>query len=140
MNIAKSLSLAVAGVLLSSCHERSTEAGTHEVPAEAAPHAVTAETPESKASNPEQWIGRWNGPEGTYLSISKNGRGYALELADLDGPRKYEARNAGGHLEFERSGTTESIRATGGKETGMKWLSDKTDCLTIKAGEGYCRD
>jgi len=29
-----------------------------------------------------------------------------------------------------------------GKTTasGMKWLSDKSNCLTIRYGEGYCRD
>jgi hypothetical protein len=34
----------------------------------------------------------------------------------------------------------ESIRATDGPATGMKWLSDKSNCLTIRSGEGYCRD
>ena len=35
---------------------------------------------------------------------------------------------------------TETIIATSGKGTGMKWLADKHDCLVIKPGEGYCRD
>jgi hypothetical protein len=24
--------------------------------------------------------------------------------------------------------------------TGMKWLADKADCVTIRCAEGYCRD
>ena len=51
---------------------------------------------------PDGWIGRWQGPEGTYL-----------EVAGADG--KFEI-------------------------TGMKWLAGKTDCLTVRLGEGYCRD
>ena len=39
-----------------------------------------------------------------------------------------------------RDGRAESIAATTGDETGMKWLAGKTNCLTIKVGEGYCRD
>jgi hypothetical protein len=27
-----------------------------------------------------------------------------------------------------------------GAETGMKWLRDKLNCLTIRPDEGYCRD
>lgn len=42
--------------------------------------------------------------------------------------------------EVERNGHTESIRAAGGGETGMKWLLDKKNCLTLQAGEGFCRD
>ncbi len=38
------------------------------------------------------------------------------------------------------NGPEGTIRATSGAETGMKWLSDKLDCLTIRPGEGYCRD
>ena len=43
-------------------------------------------------------------------------------------------------FEVERDGRVESIRATRGPETGMKWLVDKSDCLTIRTGEGFCRD
>ena len=27
-----------------------------------------------------------------------------------------------------------------GVETGMKWLSDKSNCLTVRSGESYCRN
>jgi hypothetical protein len=88
----------------------------------------------------DEWIGRWDGPEGTYLSIAKSKEGYALEIANLDGPRTFEATSNGEQLQFERDGQVQSIRATNGVQTGMKWLLDKTDCLTINVGEGFCRD
>jgi hypothetical protein len=34
----------------------------------------------------------------------------------------------------------EVIRATNGNGTGMKWLVGKADCLTVRVGEGYCKD
>jgi len=46
----------------------------------------------------------------------------------------------GDQLRFERDGTAEVLRATRGADTGMKWLADKSNCLTVRAGEGYCRD
>jgi hypothetical protein len=130
--------LAVAAVLIGACHEQGKE-GAPAAPATAIPPA-TAEASESKPGNLDQWIGRWNGPEGTYLSVAKHGEGYALEIADLDGPKTYEARSAGDHLEFERNGKIESLRATDGKQTGMKWLQEKQHCLTISVGDGFCRD
>ena len=30
--------------------------------------------------------------------------------------------------------------ATDGDATGMKWLAGKARCLTVRVGEGYCRD
>ena len=61
-------------------------------------------------------------------------------MQNLDGPRQFEGRYADGAIEFERDGTKEVIRATNGAETGMKWLAGKKNCLTVRQGEGYCRD
>ncbi|WP_428384278.1 hypothetical protein [Nevskia ramosa] len=127
--------LGVAVLLLAGCHQQGNEGSMQ--PAAAASTSTAGKAP---GFNADQWIGRWNGPEGTYLSIAKSEGGYALEIADLDGPKPYAARTAGDHLVFDRNGKTESIRATDGKQTGMKWLQDKSNCLTINAGEGYCRD
>jgi hypothetical protein len=57
-----------------------------------------------------------------------------------DGARTFSGSAAGSRIEFRRDGVTESIEATNGDATGMKWLAGKTSCLTIKLGEGYCRD
>lgn len=86
------------------------------------------------------WLGRWTGPEGTFLQLEAKGSGYAITLQSLDGPAQYEGTAAGDHISFERGGTTETIRASDGKGTGMKWLQEKTDCLTIRPGEGFCRN
>jgi hypothetical protein len=102
----------------------------------------TAASSNATRSDPatDKWLGQWNGPEGTFLRL-EGGRGkYEITIQDLDGPRTYQGIAAGDQIHFERNGTTESIRATNGVETGMKWLSEKSDCLTIRPGEGYCRD
>lgn len=88
---------------------------------------------------PSEWLGRWTGPEGTLLDLSKSGEIYTVKISSLDGPAVFEGKGVGGHIEFQRDDKIETIRATGGKETGMKWLADKSNCLTIRQGEGYCR-
>jgi pimeloyl-ACP methyl ester carboxylesterase len=87
----------------------------------------------------DDWLGRWTGPEGTYLDLTRRGAGYAVTIQSLDGSATYEGRAVQDHIEFRRAGRTESIRATNGADTGMKWLLDKARCLTIRKGEGYCR-
>ena len=88
----------------------------------------------------DEWLGPWNGPEGTFLRLEGGIGTYEITIQDLDGPRTYQGTAVGAQIQFERNGEKESIRATNGTETGMKWLSDKSDCLTIRPGEGYCRD
>jgi len=88
----------------------------------------------------DQWLGKWIGPEGTYLVLAKNGAKYVVEIHSLDGSDTYEGTSAGDRIEFQRNGKTESIHAGGGQETGMKWLLDKRNCLIIKTGEGFCRE
>ena len=63
-----------------------------------------------------------------------------LLIQSLDGPATYEGVAAGDRIEFNRDGKTEFIRAGSGKQTGMKWLLEKRDCLIIKQGEGFCRE
>lgn len=88
----------------------------------------------------DQWLGQWNAPEGTFLKVERQGSEYTLTIQNLDGPRTYIGSAEAGGIRFDRSGVTEHIRATNGVGTGMKWLSDKTECLTVRPGEGYCRD
>ena len=87
----------------------------------------------------DEWLGQWSGPEGTFLRLEGGQGQYQITIQDLDGPRHYKGSAAGDRIRFDRNGE-EYIRATGGAETGMKWLRDKSDCLTIRPGEGYCRD
>ena len=92
----------------------------------------------------QTWIGKWDGPEGTYLMLSrassaKNDK-YLIEIRDLDGSKTFEGVPSGDRILFTRNGNAESIRAGDGEQAGMKWLLDKKECLVIKHGEGFCRD
>jgi hypothetical protein len=91
----------------------------------------------------DAWIGQWPGVEGTYLKIEAGPTpgAYTLTQGTLDGVNVWQGTAAGDAIAFTRAegAAAETIRATGGAETGLKWLLEKTDCLTIKSGEGYCR-
>ncbi len=93
-----------------------------------------------KATGPDAWLGKWTGPEGTSLTIEAKDEGYQLTIHDLDRLRFFGAQRKGDAITFERDGKSETIHATDGKATGMKWLADKKNCLTVHASEGYCRD
>lgn len=88
----------------------------------------------------DNWQGKWNGPEGTYLELSGVNGSYMITIQNLDGPRTFQGVAVDNQIVFERDGIKESIHPTNGIETGMKWLSDKSNCLTVRLGEGYCRD
>jgi hypothetical protein len=96
--------------------------------------------PVATAENADAWVGRWNGPEGTYLHVAGANGVYEITIMDLDSARTFKGLAAGDRIDFERDGTKESLRSTDGNGTGMKWLAGKADCLTVKTGEGYCRD
>jgi hypothetical protein len=89
---------------------------------------------------PDRWLGQWTGPEGTFLRLEGGQGRYEITIQDLDGARTYRGSAVGAQIQFDRDGVKESIRATNGTDTGMKWLTDKSDCLTIRPGDGYCRD
>jgi len=88
----------------------------------------------------DEWLGQWNGPEGTLLRLAGGKGKYEITIQNLDGPRKFPGSAVDGQIQFERDGVKEFIRATNGAGTGMKWLSGKSNCLTVRPGEGYCRD
>lgn len=115
-------------------------AGCQDRPADT-PSAPTAKVPDTQATfAPDRWLGTWNGPEGTFLKLTGGGGQYEVTVQNLDGPRTFPGKAMGDGIEFERDGAKEVLRATHGAETGMKWLIDKKDCLTVRSGEGYCRD
>ena len=106
-------------------------------PAASPPARSSATTPEAAT---DRWRGQWTGPEGTFLRLAGGPGRYDVTIQDLDGPRTFQGNGVGDAVHFERDGRKESIRATTGAATGMKWLSEKTNCLTVRVGEGYCRD
>jgi hypothetical protein len=128
---------AITGALaLAACQDRTPEAAPAAgagSPAGSAPAPVPAPATDA-------WLGQWNGPEGTYLQLAGSGGEYEVTIRNLDGPRTFPGKAVGERIEFERDGVKESLRATNGAETGMKWLSEKKNCVTVRAGEGYCRD
>jgi len=127
-SLAASLALTL---ILFGCADRNTSSGSSNA---AIPNATNPDPATDK------WLGQWNGPEGTFLRLEGGKGRYKITIQNLDGPRTYQGSTVGDEIHFGRNGTTESISATNGVETGMKWLSDKSDCLTIRPGEGYCRD
>jgi hypothetical protein len=89
------------------------------------------------------YAGRWIGVEGMYLNVSRTGAPgrYRLDMQwDLDNKDIFEGTARGDTIVFERGGRQQTLRPTNGDATGLKYLADKTKCLTVKPGEGYCRD
>jgi hypothetical protein len=101
----------------------------------ATPAGVPASAPAA-----QQWLGTWTGPEGTWLQVDRTGAGYSVTIRNLDAARTFPGTATAEGITFERDGVRENLRATDGPGTGMKWLAEKSNCLTVKAGEGYCRD
>ncbi len=85
-------------------------------------------------------LGRWNGPEGTFLLLEGEGGKYMVTVQNLDGPRTFDGKGEGDKITFLRDGKTMTIRPTNGAGTGMKWLEKRKDCIVLEVGEGYCRD
>jgi hypothetical protein len=88
----------------------------------------------------DEWLGKWDGPEGTFLQLNGGNGSYEITIQNLDGSLTFQGIALGDQIEFERNDVKEFLHATNGAETGMKWLSEKSNCLTVRTGEGYCRD
>ncbi|KTW13664.1 hypothetical protein [Sphingomonas sanguinis] len=88
------------------------------------------------------YVGRYIGVEGMFLTIkhaATPGR-YRMEMQwDLDHKGEFRGEQVGDTIVFERNGVRETLRPTNGDATGLKYLAGKTDCLTVKPGEGYCK-
>lgn len=108
------------------------------------PPAPKAESPNEKteilADRLGEWMGQWNGPEGTYLKLEKSGEGYGVIIKDLDKEKRYLGVSSEMRIRFNRNNQEEYIILVPGYETGVKWLADKPYCLMVKKGEAYCRD
>lgn len=121
-------------ISLAAC-SRGPASGNTAATARPAPTATAAPAPDSR-------LGRWTGVEGMYLIVGKGeapGR-YALEMRwDLDHAGSFVGIAEGDAIRFERAGKRETLRPTDGAATGLKYLADKTECLTVRDGEGYCR-
>lgn len=129
-------------VLLSACDK--DPQNNKPTPPSPPPAMQATLVPETLPS--DLWVGHWTGVEGLNLSIAKDesiGRGhyvltmrYGLDAGDT-GTFKGVASDDGIH--FSRPDGPHVLRAGDGKATGLKWLADKTECLIVNSGEGYCR-
>ncbi|WP_209021102.1 hypothetical protein [Allopusillimonas ginsengisoli] len=126
---ALTVSILLTPLLLAACATR---------PAQPTAQASAPATPTGIYST-DDWLGQWDGPEATFLRLDGGGNDYLVTIRNLDGTRTFLGNRRAGTIQFERDGVLETIQHTDGKATGMKWLADKTDCLTVKQGEGYCR-
>jgi len=143
--LAASGALVLTVVLLTGCsrHEEAsaTPGGTSAAPpASAGSDGPAGSSASAPAALPAGWLGRWQGPEGTFLELDGEPGRYEVVIQNLDGPRTFAAQPEGDAVRFVRDGQAERLRAGDGQATGMKWLADKKNCLVVKAGEGYCRD
>ena len=111
--------------------------GTAANPAPVTPPA-SADTAQMEAG----YLGRWTGVEGMYLVVaSKPGGGVTLDMQwDLDNKGVFDGSVTAEGLRFMRNGIAESAVHTHGDATGLKYLAGKQECLTVKPGEGYCKD
>lgn len=126
-------------LILAACSSPTPEAGNGAASNQVADAVVPPETVSPEAIDRS---GRWVGVEGMYLDVKKAaspGR-YSLSMQwDLDNKGVFEGTAKGDTIVFERNGIQETLRPSDGAATGLKYLAGKTDCLTVKPGEGYCR-
>jgi hypothetical protein len=93
----------------------------------------------------DKLVGRWKGVEGLNLVIEKDpkkGPGHYIlhDQYTLDDKGVFEGEAVGDKIRFTRPDGEQMLRPSTGDATGLKWLAGKKDCLTVKTGEGYCRD
>ena len=122
---------AMLTLLVTGCKDHKSSSAT--VASVSSPNA-------SSAHAADKWLGKWAGPEGTFLLLAGGCGKYEVTIQNLDGPQTFKGLAVGDQIRFERNGVKEHLRATSGVETGMKWLSEKANCLSVRVGEAYCRD
>ena len=108
-----------------------------------ADESPAAATGDMRTPTGTKLTGRWTGVEGMYLAVTPKAQTgqYTLEMQyDLDHKVTVDGRDApGGGIAFTRDGEELVLRPSDGAATGLKYLAEKTDCLTVAQGEGYCR-
>ncbi|MDJ0278235.1 hypothetical protein QLH51_15660 [Sphingomonas sp. 2R-10] len=153
-------SIIVAALLLSACgaNERRSEGAETQADIEnsaatplpapippRAPSPTPTPTPSATATatlGANHYLGRWVGVEGMVLNVTAPAQGEVLldMQYDLDNKGQFAGTITPEGIRFERGGETLVLRPGDGDATGLKWLAGKKDCLTVKPGEGYCRD
>lgn len=147
MNSSKLIPLLVSMLVITACGEKPAPSTATEVVSSENIASSAATSSESTAipittssAETDAWIGKWNGPEGTSIEISGANGSYVITIEDLDSVKQYTGTSNGSQITFERDGATEILQASNGADTGMKWLAEKSHCLRVRLGEGWCRD
>lgn len=153
-NISRRLIMLVAAyaasILLVACDTKPEVKNiTAPTPATTATPAISPEVANPNEAAIQQLIGKWNGPDGTYISITeKKGadgkqqlpRKFAVEIKGLDASETFDATAKGKEIEFVRKGKTETVKHATGAETGVKGFEKETACVVVTKGrEGFCR-
>jgi len=159
LRIAIALVLVAGAALFAACQPEVNKQPAAPAPSPSAspsssPSASPSASPSGSPANKlESWAGKWQGVEGTYLTITKKAEAvdktkpastgeekFTIVIANLDKPSTYEGVAKGDHIEFVRNGKTEMIKAATGAETGMKGFENEKNCLVVtKGSEGFCR-
>lgn len=142
------LALLAAAATLAACSGPAPQAPANDAAVtsagatEPAADNIAAPAPAETAKGEGDYLGFWRGVEGTYLKVSRRDEGgVTMEMQyDLDNKVTLPGSVTAEGLRFTRNGVAEIARPSDGEATQLKWLLDKKDCLTVKPGEGYCRD
>lgn len=138
------LVLGTALLAMAACSpQQSAEPGASlDTVAESAADSITAAQASAMESAAElgSFTGRWQGVEGTSLTVTPVGDAFQITVVDLDGPRDFTGEGVADGIQFTRDGQVHTIRKGTGDDTGMKWLAGKKDCIVVAANEGYCHD
>lgn len=103
------------------------------------PAASPAADPKA-ATGADKLVGKWDGPEGTYIDVTKKDGKYSVEIKNLDKSETFEGTAKGDTIEFTRKGKTETVKAATGVETGMKGFEKEANCVVVtKGSEGFCK-
>jgi hypothetical protein len=117
---------------------------TPKEPPAAAPPSSSTTPAAPTASRPDaSFAGRYRGVEGMYLVVAPPDAAGRTKLEmqyDLDHKGTFDGTTTSEGISFVRDGKTEVLRPSDGDKTGLKYLAGKKDCLTVREGEGYCRD
>src|SRR5215218_863344 len=114
-------------------------------PAPTAAPVTSPATPiaDDKKAAAEKLVGRWTGPEGTYLNVTEKpatttgkdvAKMFTVEIKNLDKAETFEGTAKGDVIEFTRKGKVESVKAATGTETGMKGFEKETNCVVVTKG------
>ena len=140
---------ATAAFTVGACTTPEAPKAVNTTPAATQSPATSPEVANPAEAAIQKLLGRWEGPEGIYLSVTEKmgsdgkqqlPRKFEVEIKDLDKAEKFEGTAKNGVIEFTRRGKTETVKAATGAETGMKYLEKETNCVVVtKGSEGFCK-